>query len=43
MENGLSKYPNDMHVGGKMGETQKKSKKCDLDLSCIFDAIECLR
>jgi hypothetical protein len=34
MDNGLSRYPADRHVDGRMGETRKKSKKYDSTLSC---------
>jgi hypothetical protein len=43
MDNGISRYLVDRHVNGRMGETQKKSKKYDTTLSCQFSAAESLR
>jgi hypothetical protein len=42
MDNGLSRYPTDRHVDGIMGETLKKSKKYNSDLSGRFNVVECL-
>jgi hypothetical protein len=43
MDSGLSRYPADRHVDGRMGENRKKRKKYDTYLSCRFNVVECLR
>jgi hypothetical protein len=43
MDNGLYRYPSNMHVDERMGENRKERKKYDSDLSCIFGVVECLR
>jgi hypothetical protein len=43
MDNDLSRYPVDMHVNRRMGETINKRNKYDLALSCIFSVVECLK
>jgi hypothetical protein len=39
----MSRYVDDKNVDGRMGETRKKRKKYDSNMSCIFDTAKYLR